>query len=149
MPELFKDEDELRRLWRRPDTRNQLLAGLEEKGYSRQQLGDVGKLIAAEHSDLYDVLAYIAFNLTPVSRAERVNAHKARIFHDHGYDYKQREFLQFVLDHYIAQGVSELDMTKLPKLIELKYHSLGDAVQELGPVGNIREVFVSFQQHLY
>ncbi len=147
LPELFKDEDELRRLWRCPQTRNQLLAGLEEKGYSRQQLGNVGKLIAAEHSDLYDVLAYIAFNMAPVSRAERVNAHKARIFH--GYDYRQQEFLRFILDHYVAQGVSELDITKLPQLIALKYHSLGDAVQELGPANQIREVFVDFQQHLY
>lgn len=72
-------------------------------------MGDVGKLIAAEHSDLYDVLAYIAFNMTPVSRAERVNTHKERIFHGHACDDKQREFLQFVLDHYVAQGVSELD----------------------------------------
>jgi type I restriction enzyme, R subunit len=45
--------------------------------------------------------------------------------------------------------VGELDTDKLPKLIELKYHSLNDAMQELGPTGNIREVFVGFQQHLY
>ncbi|MCG5509126.1 EcoAI/FtnUII family type I restriction enzme subunit R [Ectothiorhodospira lacustris] len=147
LPELFKDEDELRRLWGRPDTRRKLLEGLEEKGYGRQQLADVGKLIEAEHSDLYDVLAYIAFNMAPVSRAERVDAHKERIFH--GHDYRQREFLRFVLDHYVAQGVSELDTAKLPQLIELKYHSVGDAVRELGPVGNIREVFVDFQQYLY
>ena len=147
LPELFKDEDELRRLWGRPDTRRKLLEGLEEKGYGRQQLADVGKLIEAEHSDLYDVLAYIAFNMAPVTRAQRVDAHKERIFH--GHDYRQREFLRFVLDHYVVQGVSELDTAKLPQLIELKYHSVGDAVQELGPVGNIREVFVDFQQHLY
>jgi len=93
------------------------------------------------------VLAYIAFNMAPVTRAERVDAHRARIFHGHGY--QQQEFLSFVLDHYVAQGVGELDMAKLPQLIELKYHSLGDAVRELGPAGKIREVFVGFQQHLY
>ncbi len=147
LPELFQDEDELRRLWSRPDTRKSLLEGLEEKGYGTQQLAEVGKLIEAENSDLYDVLAYIAFNLAPVTRAERVDAHKERIFQ--GHDYRQQEFLRFVLDHYVTQGVSELDTAKLPQLIELKYHSLGDAVQELGPVSNIREVFVDFQQHLY
>jgi len=147
LPELFQDEDELRRLWSRPDTRKSLLEGLEEKGYGTQQLADVGKLIEAENSDLYDVLAYIAFNMAPVTRAERVDAHKERIFR--GHDYRQQEFLKFVLDHYIARGVSELDTGKLPQLIELKYHSLGDAVQELGPAGKIREVFVGFQQYLY
>ena len=101
----------------------------------------------AENSDLYDVLAYIAFNLAPVTRAKRVDASKARIFQDH--DYREQDFLHFVLGHYVAQGVSELDMDKLPQLIELKYHSMGDAVAELGPVGRIRAVFVGFQQHLY
>jgi len=54
-----------------------------------------------------------------------------------------------VLDHYVARGVGELSTDKLPQLIELKYHSLGDAVRELGPAGQIREVFVEFQRYLY
>jgi type I restriction enzyme R subunit len=147
LPALFKDEDELRALWGRPDTRKKLLEGLEEKGYGMQQLAEVGKLIEAEKSDLYDVLAYIAFNMAPVTRAERVDSHRDAIFA--GHDYKQQAFLRFVLDHYVARGVGELDIDKLPQLIELKYHSMGDAVRELGPAGNIREVFVGFQRHLY
>lgn len=147
LPELFRDEDELRRLWGRPDTRRKLLEGLEEKGYGGQQLAEVGKLIQAENSDLYDVLAYIAFNMAPVTRAERVEAHQARILEDH--DYREQDFLRFVLGHYVAQGVSELDTDKLPQLIALKYHSMGDAVAELGPVNRIREVFVGFQRYLY
>jgi type I restriction enzyme, R subunit len=146
LPELFRDEDELRRLWGRPDTRKKLLEGLEEKGYGTEQLAEVGKLIEAENSDLYDVLAYIAFNMAPVTRAERVEAHQARILQ--GHDYRQQEFLRFVLGHYVAQGVGELDTDKLPQLIELKYHSMGDAWRT-GPVGRIREVFVGFQQYLY
>ena len=35
------------------------------------------------------------------------------------YDDKQREFLDFVLDQYINQGVGELDQDKLPALLEL------------------------------
>lgn len=147
LPELFRDEDQLRALWGQPDTRKALLEGLEEKGYGIEQLAEVGRLIEAQNSDLYDVLAYIAFNQAPVSRAERVASHRDRIFQ--GLDYRQQEFLRFVLDHYVARGVTELDTEKLPKLIELKYHSLGDAVAELGEVRNIREVFVGFQQHLY
>lgn len=147
LPELFKDEDELRRIWGRPDTRKALLEGLEEKGYGMQQLANVGKVIEARNSDLFDVLAYIAFQMAPVTRAERVASHRADIFRD--YDYRQQEFLRFVLDYYIAWGVGELDTDKLPQLIELKYHSIGDAVTELGPVSDIREVFVGFQQYLY
>ena len=104
-------------------------------------------LIEAENSDHYDILAYVAFNTAPVSRAERVEAHQARILQ--GHDYRQQDFLRFVMGHYVARGVGELDTEKLPQLIELKYQSMGDAVRELGPVGRIREVFEGFQQHLY
>ena len=66
-----------------------------------------------------------------------------------GYDEKQREFLDFVLDQYIKEGVQELDDEKLPDLLELKYDAVSDAVDQLGSVAKIREVFVGFQKHLY
>lgn len=146
-PEWFGDEDKLRELWSRPDTRKALMEGLEEMGYGIEQLKEIGKVIEAENSDIYDVLAYIAFNQATVTRAERVASHREDIFRN--YDYRQQEFLRFVLDHYVAHGVSELDPEKLPQLIELKYQSVGDAIRELGEVNNIRQVFVDFQQHLY
>ncbi|PKM35016.1 MAG: restriction endonuclease subunit R [Gammaproteobacteria bacterium HGW-Gammaproteobacteria-10] len=148
LPELFKNEDELRRLWGQPQTRKKLLEGLQERGYGMEQLREIGNMIHAEKSDLYDVLAYIAFNQPPLSRVERVESHRATIF-SHYKDYPQQEFLQFVLGHYVERGVGELDLEKLPHLIELKYHSLHDAVNELGEVKHIREVFVGFQQDLY
>jgi len=147
LPELFKDENELRRLWSSPDTRRKLLAGLEEKGYGREQLKDLSKMVDAENSDLYDVLAYIAYSKPPISRRERVEEHKNEIFTD--CTIKQEEFLSFVLDQYISEGVDELDDSKLPDLIELKYHAIADAVTELGKVATIRQMFIGFQKHLY
>lgn len=93
------------------------------------------------------MLAYIAFALPPITRTERVESHWKRILEK--YDFPQQEFLGFVLGHYIKRGVSELDTSKLPQLIELKYHSVNDAVAELGTPENIRKVFVDFQRHLY
>jgi len=147
LPELFKSEDELRTLWSRPDTRKALLKGLAEKGYGEEQLTEISRLIDAEKSDLYDVLAYIAYASAPISRRERVIAHKSLIFSQ--YIGKQQEFLDFVLEQYIKAGVGELDRAKLPQLLELKYHAVRDAVTELGSVANISEVFVGFQQYLY
>ena len=83
----------------------------------------------------------------PVTREERVSSHRAGIF-EHYAD-KQQQFLSFVLDHYITQGVSELDQEKLPVLLDLKYNSIRDAVAELGSVAEIRDVFIGFQEHLY
>jgi type I restriction enzyme R subunit len=65
------------------------------------------------------------------------------------YTGKQQEFLDFVLDQYIKEGVGELDRSKLSQLLELKYHAIHDAVRELGSVASISEVFIGFQQYLY
>ncbi|MEH1766393.1 MAG: type I restriction-modification enzyme R subunit C-terminal domain-containing protein [Nostoc sp.] len=143
----FTDEDELRAIWSRPDTRRALLEGLAEKGYGEEQLTEISRLIDAEKSDLYDVLAYIAYASPPISRRERVLAHKSLIFSR--YIGKQQEFLDFILEQYIKAGVGELDRTKLPQLLELKYHTVRDAIEELGSVANISEVFIGFQQYLY
>ena len=56
LPELFKDEDELRRIWSIPDTRKALLESLSERGYGDEQLSEIRRVIEAEKSDLFDVL---------------------------------------------------------------------------------------------
>jgi len=147
LPELFKNEDELRAIWSKPDTRKALLVGLEEKGFGSEQLAEAGRMINAEKSDLYDVLAYIAFVQATITREERVSAHKGQIFSH--YDYKQQQFLEFVLAQYIKEGVGELDQEKLPVLLELKYDAVREATAELGSVAGIRDVFVGFQRYLY
>ena len=147
LPDLFKDEDELRLLWSKPDTRRKLLTGLEEKGYGEEQLVEIRRIIDAEQSDLFDVLAYISFIIPMITREERVIENKERIYQE--YNDNQKQFLAFVLDHYITQGVNELNLDKLPTLLELKYHSTDDAVERLGDVTTIREMFIGFQEHLY
>ena len=147
LPKLFKNEDELREIWSEPSTRKGLLLGLEEKGYGVEQLTIIGKMIDAENSDLFDVLAYVAFAQPPISRKERVETRRNGIYQ--AYSDKQREFLSFVLGHYISEGVSELDQDKLPDMLELKYHTMADAITTLGEVPEIRNVFVGFQRHLY
>ena len=67
----------------------------------------------------------------------------------HYADYKQQEFINFILSKYIQDGVGELAKTKMRSLIELKYNTIGDAVAELGSPAAIGETFVGFQKHLY
>ncbi len=147
LPDLFKNEDELRRLWSKPDTRKRLMDGLEEKGYGVEQIDEIKQIISAEKSDVFDVLAYIAFALTPITREERVSASKAKIYNQ--YNRKEQQFLDFVLSQYIQEGVRELNQEKLPDLLGLKYHGVSDAAAELGSVAGIRDVFVGFQRYLY
>jgi type I restriction enzyme R subunit len=147
LPKFFKDEDELRALWSRPDTRKKLLEQLAEAGYGPEQLKDIREVIEAEKSDIYDVLVYIAYAKQPISRLERVDMTRRTIFSH--YNYKEQAFLDFVLSHYVSEGASVLDQEKLPTLLELKYHALCDAAAELGNIPHIRDIFVDFQQYLY
>ena len=147
LPELFSNEDELRVIWSQPDTRQKLIEQLEEKGFGALQFEEMKTIVEAKESDVYDVLAYVAFALPPITRHERVSTHKGAIFSH--YDYRQQEFINFVLSQYIKEGVGELAIEKLSDLISLKYHSTNDAVAELGAPASIREVFVGFQKHLY
>ena len=77
LPEFFKDEDELRALWSAPDTRAKLLQGLAEAGFGREQMAEMQKIIDAEKSDLFDVLAYVAYASPTVTREERATQAKS------------------------------------------------------------------------
>ncbi|QHN02763.1 DEAD/DEAH box helicase [Granulicella sp. WH15] len=147
LPEFFKDEDELRKIWSKPDTRRALLRSLEGKGFDRTQLAEIQRSLAAEQSDLYDVLAYIAFALPRATRQER--ADRARPSIQATFPEKQQTFLDFVLSQYVTEGVEELDQDKLSPLLILRYNAISDAILELGAPPEIRDMFVGFQQYLY
>ncbi len=147
LPALFKNEDELRSIWSLPDTRQKLMEHLEEKGFGSIQFEEMKVIVDAKDSDVFDVLAFVAFAEAPITRQERVGIHRGAIFTR--YDYKQQEFIDFVLAQYINEGVGELALEKLSGLIDLKYHNTNDAVEELGEPAGIREVFVGFQKYLY
>ncbi|MFZ5977752.1 MAG: EcoAI/FtnUII family type I restriction enzme subunit R [Bacteroidota bacterium] len=148
LPKLFKDEEELRKLWSNPITRKGLLENLDAAGFPKNDLLTLQKLVDMEKSDLYDVLEYV-FNgdYIAMTREARAKAAEATIFallND-----KQKEFITFVLSKYVETGVDELDQEKLPILLTNKYQSLEDAKEILGDVTNISRLFIEFQQFLY
>jgi len=150
LPAFFRHEDELRELWSAPDTRKALLAGLAEKGFGRDALREMQQIIEAEHSDLFDVLAHVAFAAEPVPRELRADHARAAALAADGLSDKQQAFVDFVLAQYVKQGVDELDEVKLKDLLRLRYHNaMSDAFAELGKPDQVRRVFVGFQRHLY
>ncbi|MBA4147706.1 MAG: DEAD/DEAH box helicase family protein [Verrucomicrobia bacterium] len=148
LPEFFKDEAELRTLWSLPETRAKLLAGLSEKGFGRDQLAEMQKIIDAEKSDLFDVLAHVAYASPTLSREERATAAKVEI--GTHFNSKQQVFLNFVLSQYVKVGVDELSQDKLSPLLRLKYNNaISDAIADLGEPVTIAEAFAGFQKYLY
>ncbi len=65
----------------------------------------------AEKSDLFDVLAYVAYTLPPLTLKERAN--KAKVIISTQFNTKQQVFLDFVLSHYVSVGVDALAQEKL------------------------------------
>ncbi len=147
LPEFFKDEAELRKIWSNPITRKALLDKLAEAGYGMTELKRLKQLIDAENSDIFDALEYISFAIKPISREERVAKAQSSIFKS--LDNNQKEFLEFVLSKYIETGIEELDQEKLPDLLKIKYFTINDATELLGGVNEIRATFIGFQQHLF
>src|SRR5437763_3720233 len=148
LPEFFKDEAELRALWSAPDTRAKLLLGLAEKGFGRDQMTEIQRVIDAEKSDLFDVLAHVAYALPTLTREER--ATRAKVVIGTRFTTKQQIFLDFVLSHYVSEGEQELEQQKLTPLLKLKYHNaISDAVADLGRPEEIGHLFAGFQKYLY
>lgn len=147
MPEFFKSEDELRKLWSSPTTRKAFLEKMGEIGYGKDELEILQKMIDAESSDLFDVLAYISFMTQPISRVQRVEQTRNRIYE--GLNDRQKEFIDFALSKYSEKGVEELDEEQLPVLLNLKYSAIANAEQTLGDVDQIRAMFFGFQKKLY
>ena len=148
LPEFFKNEGELRKIWSNPITRKTLLQKLDDAGYGKDQLIALQKLVDAEKSDLFDVLEYVFNSENKImTREERVLATQATIFallND-----KQKEFIDFVLSKYIESGFEELDQEKLPILLTNKYQTFEDAGLELGDLSMVKDLFIGFQSHLY
>ncbi|MFY0664453.1 MAG: DEAD/DEAH box helicase family protein [Natronospirillum sp.] len=120
LPGLFKSVDELRDIWSDPDLREQLLAKLVQAGFDKEQLSTLRRMFEADDCDMFDLLAFLAFEQpmsTRKARADSVRANDA--FFSQYQQAKAQEFLHFVLNRYEQTGSSELSRERLPALIEL------------------------------
>ena len=145
---LVEDEDGLREKWSDPEARDHFIAVLEEKGYDRDKLEDMRRLIDAPDSDIFDVLAYVRFSLDPKTRFER-----AQIAREDGmaaHQAEMRDFLESVLSAYEREGSRELSFNKLGTFLQVKYGTIGEGKAALGgDLASIREAFIGVQQVLY
>jgi type I restriction enzyme, R subunit len=147
LPEFFRDENELRKIWANPETRKAFLEKIATLGFGREQLETLQKMINAEKSDLFDVLAFFTFHKNPITRLDRVQSAERDIMSN--LSDAEKEFIDFVLKRYIESGFEELNQDRLPQLLKLKYQSLADAEKSLWDAEKIRDAFFAFQEELY
>jgi type I restriction enzyme R subunit len=121
---------------------------LSEAGYDDERLEGMKDLIDAKESDVYDVLAFVAYATETQTRLERVNHAKPSINKAFS-DSNQHDFIDFILSKYVEDGVDELSPKKMGSLLELKYNTVSDAAALFGSTGVIRDTFIGFQKHFY
>ncbi|WP_430432060.1 EcoAI/FtnUII family type I restriction enzme subunit R [Oceanicaulis sp.] len=145
---LVESEDELREKWSNPETRAHFMTVLEEKGYDRDKLHDMKRLVDAADSDIFDVLAYVRFSLEPKTRHERADAARNVGLEEHAG--AMRDFLDAVLSAYEREGSQELGIERLSPFLQIKFGTLGEAKAALGgDLKLIRDAFIGVQRHIY
>ena len=144
---LVANEDELRAIWSDPDRRELFMQRLADMGYDAGRMDDMRRLIDAPNSDIFDVLAYVRFTLSPLARSQRVQAALATGLS--GYEREMKAFLEYVLGNYERNGIGELASGKIADFLRIRYGGVNDAKRALGSVDQIRHAFVDIQSHLF
>ena len=148
LPQFLDGEEDLRQRWSSPDTRQQLLDVLERSGFPEDKLEQMRRILQLEQCDMLDVLAFLAYETTPIERQRRAEILREDMLKE--LSKQQQEFIDFILDMYVRNGFKELGMEKLATLIDMKYHTIADAKQQLNlDVKGMRDLFLGMQKELY
>ena len=146
LPDFYSSLDDLQAQWADPQTREQLIDKLEEAGYGVGVLSQIRHIINADNSDLLDVLEYISYAITPIERKQRAEKAKGYI---RQLTPAQQDFVNYIIQAYINNGVKELTNKNLPGLITQKFDDLQTGLERLGGVPAARKIYSTFQQRLY
>ncbi len=151
IPIMFKDEHELRTLWSKPETREQVLEALAKKGFDEEQLDCLRDVFEAGSCDVFDVLMHIAFSKDMITRRKRVETVKEDKSFYHVYEnLKAQDFLNFVLERYALDGPKELKKDNLGQLIQMKkYKTVREAAKDFGNIDNLQKAFYELQENIY
>ncbi|MBF4296311.1 DEAD/DEAH box helicase, partial [Vibrio anguillarum] len=152
LPGLFKSVEELRQIWSDPDERETLIGKLVQAGFDKEQLAILRRMFEAEDCDIFDLLAFLAFEqpmATRKARADQVRTNSA--FFNQYQQEKAKQFLHFVLNRYEQTGSTELSRERLPALIELSgLGTVKDASTAFGgKPAYLLAAFKQLQQQLY
>ena len=151
LPDVIGDENKLKELWITSESRNLLLEKLKEFGFELGAIEEIGRLINSNDADVYDILEFIAFNSTnlsrPISKKERVEKTSSKLLEDLNED--QSAFIKFLIERYLDEGVESINENNLSTLLQLKYESITKAEEILGEIRSIKNLFLNFQTNLY
>lgn len=142
---LYRDARSFREAWTDPGTRQTIVAELENRGISLEQLAEITNQTDA---DPFDLICFVAFDLKPMTRRERADrAKKAATFA--ALSDKAREIIDLILDKYVQFGTNELNA----HVLEVKPISEKGNVMEIaalfGGAPNLLKALDDLQKSLY
>lgn len=150
LPELYKDEQQLRTLWANPNTRQNALDYLKSKNIAEEHLESLKQIIDAKDCDIFDVLNHLSYNKALKTRSTRAtNVRNDRQFFEVYKNIKAQEFLKFLLERYEQDGINELNRDKLSELIKLKKMDTNEVVNLFGGADKLVEAFIKLQEQIY
>ena len=151
IPDLYESEAQLRKLWSKPETRDELLQKLADSGIDEEQLESLKILFDAKESDIFDILMHISYTNDIITRKQRAETTRGNEpFFEVYENLKARDFLKFILERYEQDGIKELKREKLANLVEL--NNLGttkDAAKVFGGLQKLVDAFYKIQELLY
>lgn len=150
LPNVYKDEAHLRKIWSNPDTRADLLKSLGDLGFDNEQLNELRNMIATPECDIFDVLSHISFSSDLITRKQRVEFVKGDPqFFEVYKNLEARDFLMFILQHYENYGIEELQRDKLGDLVKLKLGTSKDAKTAFGDMKTLLSAYYKLQENIY
>ena len=144
---ILDSEHDLIALWSDHLTRADLLRELEGAGCCIDDIKFLQSILKTPNCDIFDLLALIAYGKPPMSRSAR--ARKARSKMAALLTERQEEFVDLVLENYVATGVEELDPSRLFEICESKFGGISEVAAQMGGVSMVMDTFAEVQKFLY
>jgi len=141
----FSSLDDFLQTWNSSEKKTSVIEELRDKGIFIDELQDeVGKDL-----DAFDLICHVAFDMKPLTRAERANNVKKRNYFTK-YGEQSRLVLEALLDKYATEGLENLEDTKVLTLPEFeKYGSLKQIIGYFGNKEAFKKAIAELERELY
>jgi type I restriction enzyme R subunit len=145
---LYGSAGKIRSAWRDPEKRAELIADLESRGISFDQLAEA---VGQPDADPLDLLIHVAFNAPLRSRRERAEAvrREHRQFLE-TYGPQAQEVLDYLLDKYTDHGVAQLTDLHILELPDVPVQGTVLEIADMfGGVDELKKATIKLQDLLY
>ncbi|MGD0581233.1 MAG: type I restriction-modification enzyme R subunit C-terminal domain-containing protein, partial [Bryobacteraceae bacterium] len=145
---MYSSAAELRAKWSDAEERAAIIAALEERGITFEELAEAAK---QPEADPFDLLCHVAYSAPVRSRRERAEAARqdGKAFFEK-YTDGAREVLNELLDNYVEFGTAQFQIPDILKVPPISQH--GNVMEVAGLFGGadkLREAVGELQQLLY